>query len=208
MMKDVSASGRTVLFVSHNMAAVGDLCSTAIMLKTGQIQLMGNLQEVINCYLDNHTGNSAVFELGPLRRVSLEQQGRELLIEADYVAPQPLSMPALGFVISDMMGRPICGANPRLANHPPLERPSRSGAIRATMRQPRLLDGSYRLSVWFGDQHQDFVSHLDCLTFSVAGMAGARQLPTAVVGPVYPECDWIMGIQPHEECASFVEPGA
>lgn len=189
-MKDVSASGRTVFFVSHNMAAVADLCTTGILLQAGCIAADGHLRNVINRYLDNHSGNEAVFESGPLKRVSIRQEEAGLIVEGDFDHSEPLSLPALGFVISDVMGTPVCGANPRLENSPPLAVPRRRGHVRGSLSQPRLMDGTYRLSVWFGDQHQDFVSHKDCVTFSVAGMAGPRQLPVAIVGPVYPECAW------------------
>jgi len=53
-MKDVSGKdGRTVLFVSHNMVAVKNLCSRAIFLKGGQIVQSGRVDEVVNYYL-NH----------------------------------------------------------------------------------------------------------------------------------------------------------
>lgn len=65
-MKDVSTSdGRTVLFVSHNMAAVKRLCSRAILLDNGQVTFSGNTDEVISKYLKsnidvNSDGNGKV----------------------------------------------------------------------------------------------------------------------------------------------------
>ncbi len=50
-MKDVSSSGRTVLFVSHNMAAIQNLCNTAIYLREGQLISMGKRDAVISEYL-------------------------------------------------------------------------------------------------------------------------------------------------------------
>ncbi|MCF2446189.1 ABC transporter ATP-binding protein [Dyadobacter sp. CY345] len=53
-MKEVSQNdGRTVIFVSHNMASVKTLCSRAISLKKGQVQFEGNTEEVVNGYLNN-----------------------------------------------------------------------------------------------------------------------------------------------------------
>lgn len=53
-MKEVSQNdGRTVIFVSHNMASVKSLCSRAISLKKGQVQFEGNTLDVINGYLNN-----------------------------------------------------------------------------------------------------------------------------------------------------------
>lgn len=51
-MNDVARNeGRTVLFVSHNMAAVSQLCSSAIMLIQGQLAHAGSSEEVVNEYL-------------------------------------------------------------------------------------------------------------------------------------------------------------
>jgi lipopolysaccharide transport system ATP-binding protein len=50
-MEDVASSGRTVLFVSHNMAAVESLCSTALLLNHGQIVTHGSVSTAINEYL-------------------------------------------------------------------------------------------------------------------------------------------------------------
>jgi len=49
-MKDVAGEGRTVLFVSHNMGAVSNLCSRTILLKEGNIIANGITDEVINEY--------------------------------------------------------------------------------------------------------------------------------------------------------------
>lgn len=59
-MKDISAGGsRTILFVSHNMAAVQNLCSRGILLKNGSIDFVGNVEETIQRYLnDNENDNS------------------------------------------------------------------------------------------------------------------------------------------------------
>jgi len=52
-MGDVSKSeGRTVLFVSHNMAAVKSLCNNAILLDSGSIKLISQVDDVIAHYLD------------------------------------------------------------------------------------------------------------------------------------------------------------
>ena len=43
--------GRTVLFVSHNMAAVKELCNSAIFLVNGQVDKSGNVNEIVDYYL-------------------------------------------------------------------------------------------------------------------------------------------------------------
>jgi lipopolysaccharide transport system ATP-binding protein len=51
-MKDVSGSGRTVLFVSHNMGAVSDLCNRAVLLQHGCVLMDGGTDQVIKKYLE------------------------------------------------------------------------------------------------------------------------------------------------------------
>ena len=53
-MGAVSKEGRTILFVSHNMAAVNRLCANAILLTAGKIQTMGATEKVVEIYL--HSG--------------------------------------------------------------------------------------------------------------------------------------------------------
>ncbi|MDS4042017.1 MAG: ABC transporter ATP-binding protein [Candidatus Competibacter sp.] len=49
-MDDVARSGRTILFVSHNMAAIESLCTRAILLKEGCLKTEGGVDEVIQQY--------------------------------------------------------------------------------------------------------------------------------------------------------------
>jgi lipopolysaccharide transport system ATP-binding protein len=51
-MKDVSGEGRTVLFVSHNMAAVETLCENSILLTNGEINIHSNTSDVLREYYD------------------------------------------------------------------------------------------------------------------------------------------------------------
>lgn len=51
-MQDVSrGEGRTVLFVSHNMAAVSSLCERGLLLKDGKLFYQGNIKDVVENYL-------------------------------------------------------------------------------------------------------------------------------------------------------------
>jgi lipopolysaccharide transport system ATP-binding protein len=54
-MQDVSkGEGRTVLFVSHNMASVRKLCTNGIVLNNGSIQYAGTVDECVNFYTSNN----------------------------------------------------------------------------------------------------------------------------------------------------------
>lgn len=52
-MGDVAKGGRTVLFVSHNTAAVHSLCTTAILLRDGQVVEKGAVKKVLDLYLSD-----------------------------------------------------------------------------------------------------------------------------------------------------------
>jgi len=55
-MQDVSAKeGRTVLFVSHNMTAVKNLCNTGIVLSNGTVKYAGQINDVVDYYLTEET---------------------------------------------------------------------------------------------------------------------------------------------------------
>jgi len=51
-MEDVSRSGKTILFVSHNLSAVSQLCSKSILLDKGQILKQGETSTIISAYND------------------------------------------------------------------------------------------------------------------------------------------------------------
>jgi lipopolysaccharide transport system ATP-binding protein len=59
-MGNVAKSGRTVLFVSHNMGAMQSLCSTAFQLEAGRIVRTGAPREVVSAYLAGSGRNAAV----------------------------------------------------------------------------------------------------------------------------------------------------
>jgi lipopolysaccharide transport system ATP-binding protein len=59
-MRNVSEGGRTVLFVSHNMTAIRDLCNRAVLLTSGNVFYDGKASEVVLKYL--HESSNAVLE--------------------------------------------------------------------------------------------------------------------------------------------------
>ena len=92
-MKEVSTSeGRTVLFVSHNMQAVENLCTSALILDNGEVQFAGDdVKQIITKYLE--AGSDGI---------SKEQEWRNL--EGKYVSPY---FTPLRFWISDKNGNLI-----------------------------------------------------------------------------------------------------
>ncbi|GAF04946.1 ABC transporter ATP-binding protein [Saccharicrinis fermentans] len=58
-MQDVSTNdGRTVLFVSHNMASITQLCTKGFILENGQSAYQGSTDDAINYYLSNSKNNN------------------------------------------------------------------------------------------------------------------------------------------------------
>jgi len=57
-MKDVAGQGRTVIFVSHNMAAVKSLCTSCVTMSKGQLVYKGNVEEAIKHYLNTGGADS------------------------------------------------------------------------------------------------------------------------------------------------------
>lgn len=51
--------GRTILFVSHNMAAIEQLCTRCVLLKKGEVVTVGNTHEVIKQYIQNMQSSHA-----------------------------------------------------------------------------------------------------------------------------------------------------
>lgn len=187
-MKNVATTGRTVLFVSHNMAAVKALCSSAVFMVSGKVQTAGGTEQIIRDYLSLGAGDVFKPERGPVQRVKVFQDKSEIVVEADWSHSEPLRMPSLGFVICDYMGAPVAGSNPYLAGIDKSDFLRSRGRITARMSEPRLLDGKYFLSIWFGDGARDFVEMPKCASFDVRGMAGARQSQAAIVGSVAACC--------------------
>jgi lipopolysaccharide transport system ATP-binding protein len=66
-MAEIGRSGRTVLFVSHNVNAVSGLCSRTILIKEGMIAADGPSPEVISAYLREEHGPGATREWPDLR---------------------------------------------------------------------------------------------------------------------------------------------
>ncbi|MBC7694103.1 MAG: ABC transporter ATP-binding protein [Burkholderiales bacterium] len=60
-MGDISNSGRTILFVSHNMVGVKSLCSKGVLIEKGVVKQTGKIDEIINLYLSKVSGSENYF---------------------------------------------------------------------------------------------------------------------------------------------------
>jgi lipopolysaccharide transport system ATP-binding protein len=95
-MGDITAKdGRTVLFVSHNLAAVKTLCSKGIVLENGNSKFLGSIEKCVSFYLEDSIPNitkldffdskydNSVFKLNTLLIKKKGENFDDLLIEND-----------------------------------------------------------------------------------------------------------------------------
>ncbi len=80
-MKDVSGQGRTVLFVSHNLSSVKQLCDKGILLVNGKLEFEGTKTEAIDKYLagNQKLGLANTFEKKELEKKDLQLVKAELI---------------------------------------------------------------------------------------------------------------------------------
>jgi lipopolysaccharide transport system ATP-binding protein len=167
-MEEVSqAHGRTILFVSHNMGAVSQLCNRALLLAGGEVVAHDHVETVVAKYLssgasegarklsiDEATRKKKVF----FRRVTLQnhlnQPANDLdvrfpfTVELEYEVPNPLRRIELAARILTSDGRAVLTTlqselTPETLDH------EKKGAYRARVKFPGmfLMPGSYILNV-------------------------------------------------------------
>ena len=167
-VSNISRSGRTVLFVSHNMEAISQLCRRVILLDGGQVVADGPTDETLRSYLWGTAQNSGeyVYQLEGdqkppaelmIRSVRIKDvNGRigsafdsseSFSIEIEYQVFDRLSFAWAGFVISSGNGVVLlCGVD---ADNPELAGRREPGLYRSTTVIPGRLfnSGNYLLSV-------------------------------------------------------------
>ncbi|HVZ65425.1 MAG TPA: ABC transporter ATP-binding protein [Lacunisphaera sp.] len=201
-MNAVSKSGRTVLFVSHNLEALRAICQTGILLESGRIQASGPIHEVITRY---HSPMSALVVEFPARdkptitRIAIDPQrlaAGDLAVAVSFRAPQPLKPAVAGIVVSGFDGRPLFGTNMR--THPPVATlAAAAGVCLLEIPQLPLHSGSFSISAWLGDNAQDYDARLEAVSFTfVSPRHYPNRPPLHVIGPVDLACRWTTQPQP------------
>jgi lipopolysaccharide transport system ATP-binding protein len=71
MQSITHSEGRTILFVSHNMATIQNLCNNGILLRNGYVEMSSDIQTVVSSYIRNSNQN---FEGVPLL-ARIDRQG-------------------------------------------------------------------------------------------------------------------------------------
>lgn len=164
-MEDVSKNqGRTVLFVSHNMAAVQNLCSKAIYLEEGKIVRKGGTDDIIRAYLNSAESSfnsrwekkSFSFEkaLEFFRVISLikgKQPNHVLELEIQYISHFNHENAFLAIDVASSDGINIFQSIPE--PRPFLEFSSQMLHLKALIFLPPLVPGIYKVSIWAGTDY-------------------------------------------------------
>ncbi len=225
-MRDVSASGRMVVFVSHNMAAIEALCNRCLLISQGRLQAEGKPSAIMARYLESEiapqsawralsshsgrrTGSAAV-----MTRVTLYSEdgvpsscvrmGEHLSVRVDFQADSEPFSPVLGVVVKNLYGMPIFGVNNRFIPGYEFSRPVDRGAITCQLDRLPLMPGTYFLDLYLGDRHQDLDVVYEAISFEVlpADVFRTGQLPPSAAGPIYWPARWTLAANGSVKAAS------
>ena len=125
-MESASQSGRTVLFVSHNVAALQSLCSRGVVLNAGQVAFDGPISEAFGHYskVSNHseafyssTKESdapcvSKIEISSLLSGAVHVSGSRLVIRVSLSSPRPLNNGCLSIQVVNHSGVPVLHLRP------------------------------------------------------------------------------------------------
>ena len=191
-MQEVSrGQGRTVIFVSHNMTAIHNLCQKGLVLKDGMTDFIGHVDDAIDHYLKSTELNMADQKLitdgitkcksflkineiringTPYNTTSLSHNQEVLSVILKGTTEEPMRCD-LRMVIKSPNGTPLAGYVPgcytgKLYNIQPGE-----FTIERDIRLPRYMsDGDYLIDIYLHEPcRQDFFEAPDCLRMHIEG---------------------------------------
>jgi lipopolysaccharide transport system ATP-binding protein len=214
-MGDVARHGRTVLLVSHNMAAVHSLCSRAILLEHGRSMKEGDPVEVTRSYLNGFEkqANGATVDL---RSPAVPRSGKvnifcslrlkngagaptvaylagdDMTIELDLDPPFAIPNPIFFVGVDDSIGRRIFTASSQYSQSefPVLDRPT---TVACTLPDLSLFPGRYWLSICVGtayDWSLDLLVNIASFDVHASDYFGTGRMPTQELGAVLKRSQW------------------
>jgi len=211
-MGDVAGEGRTVLFVSHNMASIQNLCPRSLLLLDGRIILDSPSDDVIGYYL---TSNEA--KLGkPLSEyrqkwatpyidniVAMDSNGSEkstfrlgenikFRVHFNTLEKPPISKPVLGLVINHSKQDVVGGVNMRMTGFNYTKKDYLEGYIECELLSPTLLQGHYSVDFWLGDGLTDIDAVFGYVRFTIeeTDVYGTGKAPFSHLGVIYFTPTW------------------
>lgn len=209
-MEEVTRSGRTILFVSHNMAAVQALCRRAILIDGGTIAAEGSSDEMVAEYLKRSAGDEGTELLkharrgdGPLRFARWEVRDDVLGVGTrirantacsfliEYRSPEPLTNLEMAVTIKDSLHQPVLTGSTTFQSQPLPKLPT-SGVLRCHFEQLPLIPGSYRIHLWaqVNGVMSDLIEDAGGLDVLPADAYGTGRLPERKHGVVLAAHHW------------------
>jgi ABC-type polysaccharide/polyol phosphate transport system ATPase subunit len=167
-MKEIVNSGRTVVFVSHNMTAVQALCKRCVLLFNGQVAAYGESQNVVNAYLTNAytRGSTATAPTdvrtmicsflkveaqdGSGRRVNAVRHGDDLIIAVEYLLGQPVENGRVAVTIHGADGMTLYETDTRRGGRT-LQLSAGTHRLRVLFPRLMLLPGIYSFTISLSD---------------------------------------------------------
>jgi lipopolysaccharide transport system ATP-binding protein len=162
--------GRTVLFVSHNLDAVKQLCPRSIWLDNGRIRADGPTADVVNRYLEQHVATATAgswINMANARRIGtgeirfdrvrfdgtvdppgLPQSGGPLRVELVVTAHRSVKVASLAVRVSMPGGPVLVVADPVIDADLPLELGPGEHRLRIDIESLALSPGSYTIGLW------------------------------------------------------------
>ena len=206
-MQSVANSGRTVLFVSHNLQTVVGLTDRSILLEKGRLTAIGPSGEVINSYLANQSDQRQIYRWAADRerpnityvalRTSgpgeMQQHGAALTVELEIETPEPVRNAALSFQVLTSMHQPVLHIL-NLDSEMPMLRTAGRHRLTCTLPNLRLYPGHYYLSFYFGatDPRRDFGGPKEICPFEVVLLQEVREFYWAPNTAVYvDDSSWV-----------------
>ncbi len=207
-MRDVASQGRTVLIVSHNMPMIKALCTLALLLSGGKVEMNGNVDHCIQAYLTNDSVDELDLErrtdrqgTGEIKFTSARveaQIGRNLVpmgsgfqIVVDYAASVGCDKCDCSIHINDQWGQPLLRFASRESGIPFSIEP---GAGRITCHVPKmqLLPGKYNLLLAASRppayEYFDYIANACSFEVVPADVYQTGKIPE--YGVFYTECEW------------------
>jgi len=208
-MGDVAGEGRTVLFVSHNMAMIETLCTSSILLDDGKLIEFSNTEEVIEIYLnkveENATNSLVKRDLDDKDKIAMYtqaklldkdkqsvnsiQMGEDLIIQLDFISHQRIRTPKFGVRLYNSMKQDLISwrTNETYGEMPPIKK---GGTLFLHIRSLNLLPGIYHLALGVSDGYQNYDYVEDALTIEITPKAvySTGKIPKRSI--IYTPCIW------------------
>lgn len=177
-MQDISkGEGRTVLFVSHNMAAVKSLCTRGIVMEQGKVVFEGGIVEALEQYqLESFFENETLYNGSKIIKKALLdtfngaiKYNSNFKLEVYFEAKNSITNLVLGIIIKDLNDVELIGINNR---HYHQEKINSSnvfkGSATVSIENLKLLPGAYKIDLYLGDSTTDIEVVNEAIKFTVA----------------------------------------